>query len=351
MTQARSLTATFEVQTPVLSVTKAGDGTGAVSSDPAGVDCGATCSAAFAYDAAVTLTPVAAPGSTFTGWSGVCTGTATCEVTMTEARSVTATFQADRSLSVTKAGDGSGTVTSSPAGVDCGSTCSAQFADGTVVTLTATAAENSTFTGWSGACTGTTSCVVSMTQARDVTATFAPPPTPFTPPPPPPPPSEPEPEPEPPASQTEPPASEPAPSGSEPESTVREPAPSPLTPTIDTVPPQISFLSPTRIRATRTGWIRLRLGCPQSETPGCQGRLRLFLLRPKPAAPLRVARKPFAIAAGASERLRVRLARAARRQLARTGRIRVRAVVRVEDAAGNVGGLRRTLTIRPSRRG
>ncbi len=76
-------------------------------------------------------------------------------------------------LSVTKSGTGSGTVGSSPAGISCGSACSASFASGTNVTLTATPTTGSTFTGWSGACTGTGSCTVSMTAAQNVTATFA----------------------------------------------------------------------------------------------------------------------------------------------------------------------------------
>src|SRR5262249_55282485 len=49
---------------------------------------------------------------------------------------------------------------------------SASFASGTSVTLTATAASGSTFAGWSGACTGTSTCTVSMTAAQSVTATF-----------------------------------------------------------------------------------------------------------------------------------------------------------------------------------
>jgi hypothetical protein len=76
-------------------------------------------------------------------------------------------------LTVTKTGTGSGTVTSSPPGIDCGSTCSAHFPSGTSVTLTASPNTGSTFTGWSGACTGSSpTCVVSMTQAKIVTATF-----------------------------------------------------------------------------------------------------------------------------------------------------------------------------------
>lgn len=79
-------------------------------------------------------------------------------------------------LTVSKSG--TGTVTSSPAGINCGATCSASYNSGTSVTLTATAAAGSTFTGWSGACTGTGSCIVTMSAAKSVTATFTvPPPT------------------------------------------------------------------------------------------------------------------------------------------------------------------------------
>jgi hypothetical protein len=75
------------------------------------------------------------------------------------------------SVTVNKAGTGSGTVTSSPDGIHCGTTCNAAFADGTVVTLTASAAGGSTFAGWSGGgCGGTGTCQV--TTNATVTATF-----------------------------------------------------------------------------------------------------------------------------------------------------------------------------------
>ena len=84
-------------------------------------------------------------------------------------------------LAVSLAGDGKGSVVSSPAGIDCGSTCEASFNLGTRVSLAATAASGSTFTGWSGAgCSGTGSCEVTMSEARSVGATFTanPPPPP-----------------------------------------------------------------------------------------------------------------------------------------------------------------------------
>lgn len=76
-------------------------------------------------------------------------------------------------LSVSKAGTGSGTVTSSPAGVSCGVDCQEPFASGSTVTLTATPASGSKFTGWSGGCTGTGTCTLNMSAAKSVTATFA----------------------------------------------------------------------------------------------------------------------------------------------------------------------------------
>ncbi len=173
MSAAQSVTATFTLQTFNLTLTKAGAGSGTVTSSPAGVNCGTTCSASFNNGTSVTLTATAAAGSTFAGWSGACTGTGSCVVTMTSAQSVTATFNLQSfALTLAKAGAGSGNVTSSPVGIDCGATCSATYTNGTSVTLTPTAAAGSTFAGWSGACTGTGACTVSMTAAKSVTATF-----------------------------------------------------------------------------------------------------------------------------------------------------------------------------------
>ncbi|HEY0663337.1 MAG TPA: hypothetical protein VGD18_01895, partial [Thiobacillaceae bacterium] len=75
-------------------------------------------------------------------------------------------------LSVSRSGSGGGTVTSSPAGINCGATCSASFTSGTVVTLVAAPATGSVFAGWSGACTGTGSCTTTMSTSRSVVATF-----------------------------------------------------------------------------------------------------------------------------------------------------------------------------------
>lgn len=76
-------------------------------------------------------------------------------------------------LSVARSGTGSGSVSSSPSGIQCGSDCSETYAAGTAVALTATPASGSSFASWSGACSGTaSSCTVNMTSALSVTANF-----------------------------------------------------------------------------------------------------------------------------------------------------------------------------------
>jgi hypothetical protein len=175
MDAAKSVTATFNSDPYVLTLTKAGTGNGTVSSSPTGINCGSTCSSSYDYNTLVTLTAAPSAGSTFTGWSGSgCSGTGSCVVTMDAAKSVTATFTLNTYvLTVSKSGTGSGSVTGSPTGINCGSTCSASYNYNTQVTLTATASAGSTFTGWSGSsCNGTGSCVVTMDAAKSVTATF-----------------------------------------------------------------------------------------------------------------------------------------------------------------------------------
>ena len=92
MSAARSVTATFTLNKYTLTVSKTGNGSGTVTSDPAGIDCGSDCSEDYDYNTLVTLSPTPSPGSTFTGWSGDSSGTGTCQVTMSAARSVTAEF-------------------------------------------------------------------------------------------------------------------------------------------------------------------------------------------------------------------------------------------------------------------
>jgi len=172
---AASVTATFNPGDG-LTVAVAGTGTGTITSSPTGINCPTTCSASFPQNTQVTLSETPGMNSTFTGWSGACTGTATCSVTVAAAESVTATFSSaspSYAVTVTEAGTGTGTVTSSPAGINCPSTCSASFTQNTHVTLSETPGTGSTFAGWSGACTGTSTCSLTVTAAEAVTATFS----------------------------------------------------------------------------------------------------------------------------------------------------------------------------------
>ncbi|MEW6331755.1 MAG: InlB B-repeat-containing protein [Pseudomonadota bacterium] len=163
----------------LLTVSKNGSGT--VMSSPAGINCGTACSAIYASGTSVTLTATAASGYSFAGWSGACRGKKpSCRVSMKAARNVGATFTQNSatntttSYSLNVSVSGSGNVTSSPGGINCGTTCTASYASGTSVTLTATAATGYSFAGWSGACSGTsTTCAVAMTAGRGVTATFS----------------------------------------------------------------------------------------------------------------------------------------------------------------------------------
>ena len=173
------------VQSFSLTVATAGTGGGTVTSTskPGSsnqINCGPTCSALYTSGTVVTLAAQAATGSTFTGWSGCDSASgATCTVTMNAVKSVTATFDVlSFTLAVSKSGIGRGTVTSSssPASatqINCGTTCSATYHWGTVVTLTATPHLLSVFTGWSGCDTmsGAT-CTVTMISAKSVNASF-----------------------------------------------------------------------------------------------------------------------------------------------------------------------------------
>jgi phospholipase C len=144
-----------------------------ISSNPAGISCGQTCSASFASGTQVTLTAAPMGGFFFGGWSGgACSGTGACKVTLTTNTSVTATFGASPVLAVTLSGTGS--VASSPPGINCGQTCSASFQAGTQVTLSETPGTNSYFAGWSGGgCSGTkATCTLTLSASQQVTATF-----------------------------------------------------------------------------------------------------------------------------------------------------------------------------------
>jgi uncharacterized repeat protein (TIGR02543 family) len=136
-----------------------------------------------------------AAGWTFVGWSGACSGAdTTCEVTMSEAKEVTAEFDREPVIIVDpipgilvlkkSAGgtDGTGKVSSKPKGINCGSACDEAVAlmhKEQVVVLKAQAGTGTTIASWTG-CESSTgvggaegTCTVSMTKAKEVKVTWA----------------------------------------------------------------------------------------------------------------------------------------------------------------------------------
>ena len=164
-----------------LSVKKVGAGSGTVTSEPAGINCGSECEDNFT---SVTLSATPESGSEFRKWGGVCEeygASPTCEVTLTEAAEATAFFaHSKRALTVKQEGSGVGSISSKPKAVKCASTCTQAVASlykGTTVVLTAKATSGSKLSSWSGCESETKSelegtCTVSMSAAKEVKAVF-----------------------------------------------------------------------------------------------------------------------------------------------------------------------------------
>jgi uncharacterized repeat protein (TIGR03803 family) len=158
-----------------VTVTLAGNGSGSVAADHPGFTCtgatsGSTCSGTYLNGAVVALTATPAVGSVFGGWTGACTGTGTCAVTVDPVSAVTATFTLQR-FTVTAATTGTGTGTVTCNGAPCGT-----YDYGTPVTVAATADASSILTSLSGtgsaaSCTAS-GCQLTVTSAAAVTATF-----------------------------------------------------------------------------------------------------------------------------------------------------------------------------------
>jgi hypothetical protein len=180
------------VQSDSLTITPSGTGLGNVSSSDKRIACGNKCVAPYNAGTLVTLTAKAASGSVFAGWTGACAGSAlTCTVAANGHTDVGAVFNAQVASGGGGGGGGGGgststqytlsvgrsnpgTVTSDLAGINCGSTCSAKFAAGSVVTLTATPPAGKSFVGWSGGCAGTNlSCAVTLGKDTSVQASFS----------------------------------------------------------------------------------------------------------------------------------------------------------------------------------
>jgi uncharacterized repeat protein (TIGR02543 family) len=132
-----------------------------------------TCTVNSGDDVAVTATPDA--GYTFYGWTGDCSGTdpvASLSSIAAPGKDCHATFAT--TLSVNGGGSGFGSITSSPAGIDCPPTCTASFPVGTVVTLTLNAGDGQTYGGWHDACEGNVgqTCTRTINGPTSITGDF-----------------------------------------------------------------------------------------------------------------------------------------------------------------------------------
>ncbi|MHA2621037.1 MAG: InlB B-repeat-containing protein, partial [bacterium JZ-2024 1] len=176
MDSAKTCTATFNLLQPATAnLTVSKNGNGVVTSTPSGISCGMGCAsqtASFTASSTVLLFAYPDPGWRFAGWGGDCSGNATnVQIIMDANKTCTATFVQQFTLTVTK--NGNGVVTSTPAGIDCGNTCSAGYDDATSVTLIATEDPGWRFAGWGGDCSGNaTNVQIIMDANKTCTATF-----------------------------------------------------------------------------------------------------------------------------------------------------------------------------------
>ena len=154
--------AAANVGAPSVTVTIVGDGQ--VSSDNGVIRCPTTCATFVDAGTVVTLTAKNGKGI-FSGWAGACVGISlTCTITVNEVDTTTATFLTPYKLDLRTTG--LGTATSNPSGTT--------FLDGTMLTLTAAPTAGNTFSGWSGACAGTSlTCTVTIKADTAVTAAFS----------------------------------------------------------------------------------------------------------------------------------------------------------------------------------
>jgi YVTN family beta-propeller protein len=161
----KTVTVTFTLKQYTLGVSMAGTGTGQVGLNPPG--------GTYNHGTSVSLTATPNSGSQFSGWSNTCGTTNPCVVVMSGPQSVTATFTAvapppptEFLLTLATAGSGSGSIAANPA------SATGKYKAGSAVGVTATAKSGSKFTGWSGDCSGTGACNVTMNAAKKVTANF-----------------------------------------------------------------------------------------------------------------------------------------------------------------------------------
>jgi Domain of unknown function (DUF1929)/Divergent InlB B-repeat domain len=177
-----------------LTITGAGTGSGKVSSSPSGISCTITagtaattgCSFTFTAGTVVTLSAKPVTGHSFVGWSSPCSGTGTCKIKMSGARTISAQFlKGPFTIRITSGStSGSGRVQSASGptpqinclitnGVPAATGCSGTYAAYTILTLTSTPSTGYVLTGWSDTTCGTGACAVTVIKSTSLPVTFA----------------------------------------------------------------------------------------------------------------------------------------------------------------------------------
>ena len=171
-------TLNYAVGTANLAVTTNLNGT--VTSSPTGINCGTACSYDFPFNTSITLSATPNTGYVLGSWGGACNGTSEtspCVLNMDSAKTVSTTFNpAPTTYQLTVTKNGAGTVTSVQTGINCGTTCTANFNSATQVTLKSAPATGYAFGNWSG-CDSVTAggnCLVTMAATKSVSASFNP---------------------------------------------------------------------------------------------------------------------------------------------------------------------------------
>ena len=158
------------------------DGDGKITSEDGHIDCdkdGGKCGFEYEVGSEVSLTATAASEAEFDGWGRDASGQeTTIEVVVDKTKHVSANFSStnDSTKTLHVSVSGKGTVKSADGKIDCSKMdvdCSVEYEKDTVVTLQPTAAEGETFLSWSGDCSGTGNCVITMSKSSSVTASFS----------------------------------------------------------------------------------------------------------------------------------------------------------------------------------
>ncbi len=161
-----------DVNTPSTFTLSTGvTGSGTITSNPTGIDCGTDCSEVYPEGQSVTLTAAATSNYFFTGWSGDCSGTTDCGLAMNADKTANATFALADTITINLAG--TGTVTEITYNVSCTENCSMTLPATASVSLTATPASDLNFNGWLGACQGLGTCNVNVANNVNVTAVIS----------------------------------------------------------------------------------------------------------------------------------------------------------------------------------